>query len=522
MNTECTSKIMSKKRKEKATKSSGPRPDLARVIEARARTLDENRPRTLEKRAKTGHWTARQNIADLLDEGSFQEYGQLAKPAFKITDAAADGLVMGTGTVDGHRIAVAAYDYTEHAGTQSTINHAKSDRLFNVVKRLRLPLVLWAEGGGWRPHENNINPRMYEETFTMMAELSGRAPTISVVAGRCFAGNANLAGLCDTVIATKKAALGIAGPPLVEAAFGTKFTPEELGPAELHEKAGAVDIVVEDEAQANRVIRQYLSYFRGVGTPGNAPDTSVLRDVIPENARRAYDVRKVIEGFADLDSILELRPKWGRAVVSAMVKINGHPMGVLANQPMFLAGAMDSDACDKIARFIQLCDAYDVPLCYLCDTPGLFVGPDAEKAALVRHSARILNAAANSTTPFMTITLRKAYGLGFYMMGSLAVRPDYYCAWPTAEHGAMGFEGAVKITHKQELEAIEDRTERLARERELADELREHNTALEVAARYEYDDVIDPADTRDVVDKFLTALPPVIPRAHRKRTIDSW
>ena len=513
---------MSKKKKAKTPKSNGPRPDLALVLAEKAKTLDENRPRTLEKRAKTGHWTARQNIDDLLDPGSFQEYGQLAKPAFKITDEAADGLVMGTGTVEGHRIAIGAYDYTVHAGTQSTINHAKSDRLFNVVKRLRLPLVFWAEGGGWRPHENVINPRMYEETFTMMAELSGLVPTISVVAGRCFAGNANLAGLCDTVVATKKAALGIAGPPLVEAAFGLKMTPEELGPAELHEKAGAVDIVVEDEAEANQVIRQYLSYFRGVEATGETPDTLALRDVIPENARRAYDVHKVINGFADVDSVLELRPNWGRAVVSALVKVNGHPMGVLANQPMYLAGAMDSDACDKIARFIQLCDAYDIPLCYLCDTPGLFVGPEAEKAALVRHSARILNAACNSTTPFMTVTTRKAYGLGFYMMGSLPVRPDYYCAWPTAEHGAMGFEGAVKITHKQELEAIEDRKERLDRERELADKLRAHNTALEVAARYEYDDVIDPADTRDVIIRFLTSLPPVIPRSHRKRTVDNW
>jgi acetyl-CoA carboxylase carboxyltransferase component len=513
---------MSKSKKAKQPKSDGPRPDLARVLEAKAKTLDENRPRAMQKRAKTGHQTARQNIAGLLDEGSFQEYGQLAKPAFGITDEPADGLVMGTGTVDGHRIAIGAYDYTVHAGTQSTINHAKSDRLFNVVKRLRLPLVWWGEGGGWRPHENNINPRMYEETFTMMAELSGLVPSISIVAGRCFAGNANLAALCDTVVATKKAALGIAGPPLVEAAFGLKLTPEELGPAELHEKAGAVDIVVEDEQEANQVVRQYLSYFRGQGKPGEAPDTMVLRDVIPENARRAYDVRKVITGFADVGSVLELRPKWGRAVVSSFVKVNGVPMGVLANQPMYLAGAMNSDACDKIARFIQLCDAYDIPLCYLCDTPGLFVGPDAEKAALVRHSARILNAAANSTTPFMTITLRKAYGLGYYMMGSLAVRPDYYCAWPTAEHGAMGFEGAVKITHKQELEAIEDPKERRDRERELADKLREHNTALEVAARYEYDDVIDPADTRTVIVRFLAALPPPTPRTRRKRTVDNW
>ena len=513
---------MSKKKKQKQSAHSGPRPDLAVVIAEREKTLDQNRPRALEKRAKTGHWTARQNINDLLDDRSFLEYGQLAKPAFRVTDEAADGFVMGIGMLDGHRVAVGAYDYTVHAGTQSTINHAKADRLFGVIKQLRLPLVLWAEGGGWRPHENSINSRMYEETFSQMAHLSGLVPTVSIVAGRCFAGNANLAGLADLVIATKKAALGIAGPPLVEAAFGLKMTPEELGPAEVHEKSGAVDIVVEDEAEANRVARQYLSYFRGRSEPGETPDTLALRDMIPENPRRAYDVRNVIKGFADVGSVLELRPNWGRAAVSALAKIDGHPIGVLANQPMYLAGAMDSDACDKIARFIQLCDAHDVPLIYLCDTPGLMVGPDAEASAMVRHSSRILNAAANSTAPFMTITLRKAYGLGFYMMGSLAVGPSYYIAWPTAEHGAMGFEGAVKITHKKELDAIEDRNERLARERELADELRAHNTALEVAARYEYDDVIDPADTRTVILKFLDSLPPVAPRSGRKRTIDNW
>jgi acetyl-CoA carboxylase carboxyltransferase component len=357
----------------------------------------------------------------------------------------------------------------------------------------------------------------------MMAQLSGLVPTVGVVSGRCFAGNANLAGLCDTLIATRKAALGMGGPPLVEAALGITLTPEELGPAEMHEACGAVDVLVDDEREAIDCVRRYLSFFLGPGRSSDeAPDTAALRRLVPENPRRAYDVRKVIEGIADLDSVLELRPRFARAAVTALAKVQGVPVGVLANQPMHQAGAIDSPTSDKLARFIQLCDAHDIPMLYLCDTPGLMVGPEVEATALVRHSSRILNAAVNATTPFMTVILRKAYGLGQYMMGALPLKPALLVGWPTAEFGAMGFEGAVKITHKAELEAIPDKKARLERERELADGLRAHNTALGLAGRYELDDVIDPADTREVVIRFLGSLPPVPPRTGRKRTIDNW
>ena len=361
-------------------KSAGePRADLAEVLEAKAATLDENRPEALAKRKKDRPLDRAPEHRSLLDAGSLQEYGQLAKPAFKLREGPADGLVMGIGAVDGQSIAVAAYDYTVHAGTQATINHAKSDRLFHVIENLRLPFVFWTEGGGWRPHENNISARDFEETFAMMAKLSGQVPTLGIVAGRCFAGNANVAGLCDTLIATRKAALGMAGPPLVESALGIKLTPEELGPPEVHEASGAIDILVEDEARSNRC-RKALSVLFPQGQSAlrqaDIPDVMALRDVVPENPRRAYDVRKVISGIADEGSVLELRPRFGRAAVVALIKVNGRPMGVLANQPMFLAGAMDSPACDKLARFIQLCDAHDIPMLYLCDTPGLMVGPE--------------------------------------------------------------------------------------------------------------------------------------------------
>lgn len=499
-----------------------PRPDLSEVLDAKASTLDENRPEARAKRERTGHRTARENIDTLLDPDSFQEYGQLARPAFGRMEGPADGLVMGVGMVEGAPVTVLAYDYTVHAGTQSIINHAKADRILHLVEKLRTPLVLFAEGGGWRPYDNNVGARDFEETFAMMARLSGLVPTLAIVAGRCFAGNANLAGLCDTIVATRKAALGMAGPPLVEAALGMRLTPEELGPAEMHEQSGAIDVLVDDEAGAIEVAREYLRYFRPPGEPGEAPDTSRLRDLVPENPRRAYDVRKVIAAIADRDSVLELRPRFGRAAITALTRVDGQPVGVLANQPMVLAGAMDSPACDKLARFIQLCDAHDIPMLYLCDTPGLMVGPKVEATALVRHSSRILTAAVNATVPFMTVVLRKAYGLGYCMMGSLPVGPMLLVGWPTAEFGAMGFEGAVKITHKAELDAIGEPKARAAREKELADELKAHNTALGVASRFEFDDVIDPADTRAVVGRFLASLPPTPARTGRKRTIDNW
>lgn len=508
------------------TAAGAPRPDLQTALDAKAVTLDAARPEAVAKRHDKGKRTARENVASLVDPGSFQEFGQLAKPAFKKIVGPADGLVIGFGTMDGHRVAVAAYDFTVLGGSQATISHAKFDRVAHVIRDLRLPFVIFAEGAGWRAHEDYINPRFFEESFVLLARLSGLVPTVSIVAGRCFAGTANMAGQCDTVIATRDAAMGMAGPPLVEAGLGLKLTPEELGAAEIHEKSGTVDIVVETEDEAAQIARRYLSYFRGQGAgeawTGEAPDTMALRDVVPENRRRAYDVRKVLLGIADIGSIIELRPRFAKAAVTALIKVEGRPVGVIANQPSYLSGAMDSVACDKIARFIQLCDAHDIPILFLCDTPGLMIGPQVEAEALARHSARVLTAAANATTPFMTVVLRKAYGLGFYMMGSLALGPKLLIGWPTTEFGNMGLEGAAKIVHRDELAALPDDKARDARIRELADENLRRNLAMEVAERFEIDDIIDPADTRAAVLRFLAVLPPQAPRNERKRLIDNW
>jgi acetyl-CoA carboxylase carboxyltransferase component len=314
----------------------------------------------------------------------------------------------------------------------------------------------------------------------------------------------------------------MAGPPLVEAALGVKLTPEEIGPAAVHVASGVIDVLVEDEAEAVAAARQYLGYFNGSTVPGAAPDGTVLRDIVPDNPRRAYNVRKVIEGLADLGSILELKPGFGRAVVTSLVRIGGRPVGVIANQPMFLAGAIDSPASDKAARFIQICDAFDIPILSLCDTPGLMVGPDVEKTGLVRHSARVLSAFANATVPVMTVVLRKAYGLGYYVMGSQPLNPAILLAWPTAEYGGMGLEGAVNIIYKEELDAESGADERAVLHKQLTDELKRSNTALEVGARFLYDDVIDPADTRAILIKTLATLLPPPPRTTRKRLIEPF
>jgi acetyl-CoA carboxylase carboxyltransferase component len=498
------------------------RPDLQQVLQSRAAILDKERPAAVAQQRKRGRWTARESIAALIDPESFVEYGGLARPAVAGMSGAGDGVVMGTAQIEGRPVDLLFYDYTVYAGTQSAINHMKTTRMFEHAERHRLPVVCWLDGGGARPHDMKVEGRGSTPTFVVFARLSGLVPTVGILPGRAFAGHANLAGMCDVLIATKDSTLGMAGPPLVEAALGVKLTPEEIGPASVHVASGVIDVLVEDEAEAIAVARKYLGYFGGAIAPGAAPEGIALRDVVPDNPRRAYNVRKVIDGIADVGSVLELKAGFGRAVVTSLIRIAGRPVGVVANQPMFLAGAIDSPASDKAAHFIQICDAFDIPILSLCDTPGLMVGPDVERTGLVRKSARVLAAFANATVPVMTVVLRKAYGLGYYVMGSQPLNPAILLAWPTAEFGGMGLEGAVNIIYRAELEAVADAEERAALHKRLTDTLKRSNTAVEVAARYLYDDVIDPADTRDILIKTLATLPPPPPRTTRKRLIEPF
>ena len=514
---------MSSKRKGGAGADAPPASSPLDAVRARRdAALDAARPEAAAKRHAQGRLTAREGVDAFLDPGSFVEIGRVAKPARDDMAGAADGVVMGHGLAHGRPVAVMAYDYTVHAGTQGYVNHLKTDRIYALAAANRWPVVSWLEGGGARPHDFSVSMRGDTHTFVNAARLSGLVPTIGIVSGRCFAGNANLAGLCDILIATEQAVMGMAGPALVQQALGFTPMPEEIGPAQIHVEAGAVDALVKDDRAAAALARQALGYFFGATPPGRVPDAAKLRDIVPADPMQAYNVRRVLDHLCDIDSILELRPRFGGAAVTALARIEGIPAGIVASQPTYLGGAIDSPTSDKIARFIQLCDAHDLPMILLVDTPGLMVGPAVEKTALVRHSARILVALANATTPFLTVVMRKAYGLGYYVLGSKALSPALLLAWPTAEFGGMGLEGAAAIIWKKELEAVADDAERRRALKEKTDYLMRMNTALEVGGRFEYDDVIDPAETRDHLAKTLRALPKPPPRTGRKRTIDSW
>ncbi|RTL31703.1 MAG: carbamoyl-phosphate synthase large subunit [Burkholderiales bacterium] len=516
------------------------RPDLAEVIERHAVTLDERRPDAVARRHAKGHRTARENVADFLDEASFIEYGALAlasqrirhKEAELIKRSPADGLVAGLGTVNAAqfgeqaaRCMVLAYDYTVFAGTQGIINHKKTDRMLHLALQRQLPLILWAEGGGGRPNDEYPGVSLLDNmTFLGLARLSGQAPTIAIVNGRCFAGNASLAGCCDAIIATRDTTIGMAGPAMIEGGGLGKFEPEEVGPVSMQAPNGVIDIVVDNEQDAVKVAQQYIGYFQGRSTDWQCADQRTLRHVVPEKRTRVYDVREVIDTVCDTASVLELRRDFAPGMITVLARIEGRSVGLVANDPRHLGGAIDAPGADKAARFMQLCDAYDIPLIALCDTPGFMVGPDAEKTATVRHFSRMFLTAASLTVPYFTVVLRKGYGLGAQAMtaGSL-LAPDFTVAWPTGEFGPMGFEGAVRLGFSKQLDAIEDPVQRQQLFDGLVAAAYQKGKALNMAAHLELDDVIDPADTRRWLVRGLAAMPEPVPRQGRKRSfIDAW
>jgi acetyl/propionyl-CoA carboxylase alpha subunit len=519
----------------------GLRPDLAEVAARQGKTRDAARPGAVARRRKTGQRTVRENVLDLCDEGSFVEYGSLVIAARRqrntvdeLIDATpADGLVMGVGRVNGHlfpdadsRCVVMSYDYTVLAGTQGKKNHQKKDRMFKLAERARLPIVFFTEGGGGRPGDTDqvFAGNLHTPAFHLFGRLSGLVPLVGITSGRCFAGNAVILGCCDVVIATANANIGMGGPAMIEGGGLGVFRPEEVGPMSVQTRNGVVDIAVADEAEATRVARQYLSYFQGATADWRCSDQRRLRQAVPENRLRVYDVRRVLTTLADTGSVLELRRDFGAGMITALVRVEGRPLGVVANNPMHLGGAIDSDGADKAARFMQLCDAYDIPLLFLCDTPGNMVGPEAEKAALVRHCCRLYVIGANLTVPFFTVVLRKAYGLGAQAMaGGGFHAPFFAVSWPTGEFGGMGLEGAVKLGYRNELAAIADPAERKRKYEEMVAAMYEKGKALNTAALFEIDDVIDPADTRRWIMGVLRASPPPAPRTGKKRPcIDAW
>jgi acetyl/propionyl-CoA carboxylase alpha subunit/acetyl-CoA carboxylase carboxyltransferase component len=514
------------------------RPDLAEVLDRRRFTLDEHRPVAVARRRATGQRTARENVEDLCDPGTFVEYGPLVVAAQKrrrtmedlLVRSPADGMITGIGQVNGEvfgdpisRTAVLAYDYTVFAGTQGVKNHQKTDRLIDVARQGRLPLVLFAEGGGGRPGDTDGGDQG-THTFANFATLSGLVPLVGITSGFCYAGNASLLGCCDVIIATEGSNIGMGGPAMIEGGGLGVFAPEEVGPLSVQVPSGVVDVVVADEAAAVATAKRYLSFFQGRLPTWEEPDQRRMRTLIPENRLRVYDVRRIVHTLADEGSVLELRPGFGVGMITALVRVEGRPLGIIANNPHHLGGAIDSDGSDKGARFMQLCDAFDIPLLYLCDTPGIMVGPEVERTALVRHSSRMFLVGANLSVPFFTIVLRKAYGLGcIAMAGGSFKSPAFTVAWPTGEFGGMGLEGAVKLGFRDQLAAVDDPAERLALYEKMVARAYERGKALRYATGFAIDDTIDPAESRYWVANLLASLRPPAPREGKKRPqIDAW
>jgi acetyl-CoA carboxylase carboxyltransferase component len=518
------------------------RPDLAAIISRHSFGLDKNRPVAVAKRQQKNRRTARTNVEDLCDAGSFAEYGALAIAAQRgrrseddlISKTPTDGLIAGIGSVNGSffgddntRCMVMAYDYTVLAGTQGYFNHKKMDRMLKLAHEQRLPLVFFAEGGGGRPGDVDAIGVMVAgldlSTFGSFARLSGRVPVVGVVSGACFAGNAALLGCCDVIIATKNSNIGMGGPVMIEGGGLGVFQPEEVGPMDVQTQNGVVDIEVADDKEAVSVAKQYLSYFQGTTPQWKAADQLQLRALIPENRKRVYDVRRVIQTLADTNSFLEMRPQFGPGMITGLLKIEGRPFGVIANNCMHMAGAIEADGADKVARLMQICNAHGLPILSLCDTPGFMVGPEIEKRAQVRHVCRMFVIGSHLSVPYFTVVLRRGYGLGAMAMAKGGFHESFFtAAWPTGEFGAMGLEGAVKAGFKKELAAIENPQEREALYEKLVAQLYDRGKAINMASYVEIDAVIDPADTRKWIMQGLKSTPASQHQVSSHSFVDPW
>ncbi len=505
-----------------------PRPEFAEYEKRIALLADAARPNAVAKRHAAGLRTARENIADLLDDGSFTEYGALAVAAMRRTRplddlharTQGDGIITGTGMVGGRPVAVMAVDYMVLAGTQGFNHHRKMDRLIEVARRDALPIVLYAEGGGGRPNDHDVAEIMAAwlnvTSFRHFAAHPG--PKIGIAAGYCFAGNAALFGVCDVRIATETSNIGMGGPAMIEGGGLGKVAPTAIGSAEEQARNGVIDLLVADEAAATAAARQLLT-LRQPAAPGMGGAPS-LRAVVPVDRQKAYDMRRAIAALADEGSFMELRRGFGAGMIAGFLRIEGRTLGILANNPLHLGGAIDAAAADKGARHLQLCDRWAIPVLTLCDTPGFMVGPEVEAAGQVAHVSRLFLAGAHFSQPLITVILRKAYGLGaMAMAGGGFDRPTYCCAWPTGEVGAMGLEGAVRLGARDRLAAISDPEAREAEFRRLVGELYQRGKALNAASLLEFDAVIDPADTRGIIIRILAAAGPTMPGP---RYVDAW
>lgn len=504
------------------SESGGQEPESLTELRIRKeRILDAARPEDVAKRHSRGARTARENIADLFEDGSLLEYGGLVIAAQRRRRSVeeleirtpADGLVMGVGRLrhecggPGRDAVALAYDYTVLAGTQGLQSHRKAERMIEIAERQRIPLVLFAEGGGGRPGDTDNLARatgMDLGTFTAMARLHGCVPTVGIASGRCFAGNAVLLGLCDLVIATVGSTIGLGGPAMIEAAGLGSLSTDDVGPADVQSRNGVIDVLVADEAEATEVACRYLGYFHGSTPTWTCGDQAELRTAVPEKGRRVFEVRTVINQVCDDGSTLELGRGHSCSAVTAFGRVEGHPVGIIANDCAILGGAIDGAAAEKFARFLELCGSHRLPVVSLCDTPGFMVGPASEETGAVRLVARMLRSAARLPGPFALVILRRAYGLGGQAMAGGSFRfPTCTLSWPTGDIGAMGPRGAARLGYSKELSRIPQGPEREAEVLRLAEEYKDIGRATHAASVFEVDDVIDPADTRRWISRLV-------------------
>ncbi|MDQ7049412.1 MAG: carboxyl transferase domain-containing protein [Enterobacterales bacterium] len=516
-------------------------PLFQELTERKYQLTDAARAKAMSKRKRLGLQSARENIEALVDSGSFKEYGEFLLAAQRsrhseqelMEKCPADGLICGTAEINGElfgkqaaRSLVMAYDYAVFAGTQGVMSHKKIDRMLALAKQWKIPVVLFAEGGGGRPSDCDFNGVSGLDcmSFVKMASLSGLVPTIGILAGRCFAGNAALLGVCDVIIGCKNSTLGMAGPAMIEGGGLGYFKAEEIGPASVQSRNGVIDILVKDEAEAIEKAKQYLAFFQGDKDSWQVTDQAALNQVLPQNPKSIYPMRSIILTLSDKDSVLELRQDFARGIITCLIRIEGKAFGLIANDPFHLGGAIDAQGADKIARFMQLCDAFNLPMISLCDTPGFMVGPEAEKQASVRHISRIFVTAASIKVPFFTLVLRKGYGLGAQAMSAGSFHASFFtAAWPSGEFAAMGIEGAIKLAYAKQLAEIEKEAERQIYLDQLINTAKAQGRALNVASYMEIDTVIKPDQSRDWILSGLNASGHQSnQQTHQRPCIDSW
>ncbi|HWF72003.1 MAG TPA: acyl-CoA carboxylase subunit beta [Solirubrobacteraceae bacterium] len=461
--------------------------------------------------------TARERVALLIDEGTFVELGIHGRPHFSQRamegkTAPADGVITGYGKVGGRLTAVAAYDFTVMAGSMGMTGELKVTRLRELALTKRIPFVWLLDSAGARIQEA-VGSLFAGTGYLFRDEVinSGVIPQIAALMGPCAAGTAYIPGLADFVPMVKgRGSMALAGPHLVRAAIGEDVTQEELGGSRVHcRKSGVGDLEVKDDPECIAKIKEYLSYFpqHNQDSPPHKPTTDPidrkdegLLDLLPDSNRRPYDMYEVIRRIVDDGGYFDLKPQWAQTIITCLARFGGRPAGIVASQPKHLGGILDNDSADKAARFINLCNAYGIPLVFLMDVPGFMVGTKVEQAGIIRHGAKMLHATANATVPKITVVLRKGYGAGYYVMCGRAYEPDLIVAWPSAEISVMGAEGAVEIIFRREVEAAEDPQ---AKRAELTQSIRDTIDVYVAAGNDMIDDVIDPRETRPTICRAL-------------------